>query len=151
MDDVNVLNLESIVNNPDYDFLEKIRTFDDLSNENFINCNDSPYGECTIKCNYLDEFQFYDAYSNDNRIMVMTLNVQSLPAKFTEFKDMISHMCLKNCNPDVICLQETWKIVDPELFIIDGYHCPIFKLRESSQGGGVAIYCMLSLSLIFKL
>jgi Endonuclease/Exonuclease/phosphatase family len=147
MDDDNVLNLESIINNPEYDFLEKIRIFDDsLNNDNFINCNDSPYGECTVKCNYLDETQFYDAYSNNNRIMVMTWNVQSLPAKFEEFKDLITHMCLKNCSPDVICLQETWKVIDPELFIIDGYQCPVFKLRESSQGGGVAIYVKIGLN-----
>jgi hypothetical protein len=30
--------------------------------------------------------------------------------------------------------------VDPDLFMLDGYHCPVFELREKTQGGGVAIY-----------
>jgi exonuclease III len=70
----------------------------------------------------------------------MSVNIQSLPAKFAEFYEMITFMSNSNRNPDIICVQETWKIVDPDLFCIPGYHCPIFKLREFKQGGGVAIY-----------
>jgi exonuclease III len=70
----------------------------------------------------------------------MTLNIQSLPAKFHEFSEMVKNMSIYKCEPDVICLQETWRIPDPDMFNIDGYHPPVFKLRENMQGGGVAIY-----------
>jgi hypothetical protein len=71
----------------------------------------------------------------------MSFNIQSLPAKFTEFSEMISFMANKNCSPDIICLQETWKIIDPDMFVLYGYHAPVFKLRNNNaQGGGVAIY-----------
>jgi hypothetical protein len=70
----------------------------------------------------------------------MSINIQSLPAKFLEFSEMISFMSKHKCNPDIICIQETWKIVDPELFCLPGYHCPVFKVRDLKQGGGVAIY-----------
>jgi Reverse transcriptase (RNA-dependent DNA polymerase) len=32
------------------------------------------------------------------------------------------------------------------MFVIDGYHCPVFMLRNNSQGGGVAIYVKNSLN-----
>jgi exonuclease III len=54
---------------------------------------------------------------------------------------MISFMANKNCSPDIICIQETWKIIDSDMFILNGYHTPVFKLRNNNaQGGGVAIY-----------
>jgi hypothetical protein len=53
---------------------------------------------------------------------------------------MISFMSNSKCNPDIICVQETWNIADPDLFCLPGYHRPLFKLRDQKQGGGVAIY-----------
>jgi exonuclease III len=110
------------------------------NNDRFINVKDSPYLDSNIFCSYVDELQFYDKYKGDKRFSVMSLNVQSLPAKFNEFAEMLSHMSNNKCEPDVICLQETWRITDPELYKIAGYQCPVFKLRESMQGGGVTIY-----------
>jgi hypothetical protein len=141
MDDDATINLEDVLNNPNYDFINKIRSYSDLqNNDRFINVNDSPYFDSNILCSYIDELQFYDKFKDDKRLSVMSLNVQSLPAKFNEFAEMISHMLFYKCEPDVICIQETWRIADPELYKIEGYQCPVFKIRESMQGGGVAIY-----------
>jgi hypothetical protein len=71
---------------------------------------------------------------------VLSINIQSLPSKFFEFSEMIAFMSKSECNPDIICIQETWKIADPDQFCLPGYHHPLFKLREQKQGGGVAIY-----------
>jgi exonuclease III len=127
------------MNNPNYDFLHRIRNVDD-SNDSHFSINDSPYSDCNIKCNYIDEVGYYEQYKNCKDLAIMSLNVQSLPSKFSEFSEMIAFMYKYNCSPDVICIQETWKIVDPDLFCLPGYHCPIFKIRENRQGGGVAIY-----------
>ena len=71
----------------------------------------------------------------------MSFNVQSLPAKFAEFNMFITQLGLNNCNPDVICIQETWQLGDESLYNITGYHPPSFKLSNpSTQGGGVGIY-----------
>jgi exonuclease III len=111
-----------------------------IDNNRAISIDDSPYADSNILCSYIDENSFHDRYKNDKRLSVMTINVQSLPAKFSELSEMI--MCMRNnmCNPDIICVQETWKIHDEDMFVIEGYHCPLFKLRKDSQGGGVAIY-----------
>jgi hypothetical protein len=141
MDDNININLEAVSNNPNYDFIKKICSLSNLQDDDrFLNVNDSLYVDSNIICSYIDELLFYDKYKNDKRLSVMSLNIQSLPAKYFEFEEMIKHMSLNNCEPDVICLQETWKIPDPELFCIEGYHCPVFKLRDNMQGGGVAIY-----------
>jgi exonuclease III len=138
MDDNTNITLEAVSNNPNYDFINKICSLSNSQNdERFINVNDSPYVDSNIICSYIDELSFYEKFKNDKRLSVMSLNIQSLPAKYSEFEEMIKHMSLNNCEPDVICLQET---PDPEMFRIDGYHCPVFKLRDNMQGGGVAIY-----------
>jgi hypothetical protein len=140
MDDSVQFRLENILNNPMYDFVSQLHP-ELTDNERVFSVNDSPYVDCNILCSYIDETQFYDLYSNNNNLSVMSLNIQSLSAKFTEFSEMISFMANKNCNPDIICLQETWKIVDPDMFVLNGYHTPVFKLRNNNaQGGGVAIY-----------
>jgi len=47
---------------------------------------------------------------------------------------------------DLICLQEVWKVNDPKLFSIEGYHPLIFKCREGARGGGVGIYVRSNLT-----
>ena len=67
--------------------------------------------------------------------------VQSLPAKFSEFSLFITQLGMKKCNPDIICIQETWQLGDESLYNLQGYQKPCFKLRSSfTQGGGVGIY-----------
>jgi exonuclease III len=70
----------------------------------------------------------------------LSLNIQSIAAKFNELNELINLFESKNCLPDIILLQETWKIVDASLFNLNNYHPLIFKCRSSAQGGGVGIY-----------
>jgi exonuclease III len=72
---------------------------------------------------------------------LLSLNIQSLPSKFNEFEDMISLLAESDVNPDIICLQETWQVYDQSMYVLQGYHPPLFKLRNNNtQGGGVGIY-----------
>jgi exonuclease III len=143
--------LEGILNNTNYDFLHCLRNIDE-NNEEHFSINDSPYSDCNISCNYIDESSYNIRFGNCKKLSIMSINIQSLPSKFSEFLEMIAFMSSSSCNPDIICVQETWKIMDPELYCLPGYHCPMFKLRENKQGGGVAIYVkdVVSYSIIDK-
>ena len=71
----------------------------------------------------------------------MSVNIQSLPAKFNDFCSFIYSLQKGNSAPDIICLQEIWRIQGPEFFNLDGYHPIIYKCRHvNKQGGGVGIY-----------
>jgi hypothetical protein len=70
----------------------------------------------------------------------MSLNIQSLSAKFNELKDTLDVFESKNCLPDIILLQEIWNVPSANLFVLDQYHPLVFKCRSNSNGGGVGIY-----------
>jgi NOL1/NOP2/fmu family ribosome biogenesis protein len=69
----------------------------------------------------------------------MSLNIQSLPAKFGDFKELIDNLTDHKCNPEIL-LQEIWQVADPKLFIHEDYQPLIFKCRSNYSGGGVGIY-----------
>jgi hypothetical protein len=70
----------------------------------------------------------------------MSLNVQSLPAKFSELTDLLNHFHSKNFLPEIILLQEIWQIPDPNIFQLNHYQPLIYKCRAINRGGGVGIY-----------
>jgi len=59
--------------------------------------------------------------------------------KFSELREMIEIMQKSKNEPDIILLQEIWKIADPSVFNLQNYNL-ICKARTESQGGGVAMY-----------
>jgi hypothetical protein len=66
--------------------------------------------------------------------------VQSLSAKYNYLNELFSFLNSYSCSPDIVCLQETWKIFDSAFFILPGYS-PLHVLsRENRQGGGVGLY-----------
>ena len=69
----------------------------------------------------------------------MSFNIQSLQSKFNQFQEMIQNLINNNCAPDIIMLQELWRLPDPSFFDLNGYNF-INKLRKTAQGGGVGIY-----------
>ena len=72
---------------------------------------------------------------NKDRILIATLNINSLPAKFEQMKVMIGNYL------DIMVIQE--KQLDhsfsTEQFIINGYKKP-YRLDINRNGGGVIIY-----------
>ena len=70
---------------------------------------------------------------------MLSFNIQSISSKFNEFQESINS--LDPFKFDIICLQELWRIIDPSIFVLDGYHSLVFKSREQNvQGGGVGIF-----------
>ena len=63
--------------------------------------DESPYH---TKTEFMDELRKYR-----NAISVLSLNIQSLNAKYNELCIFVDELYTKlNCAPSVICLQETW-------------------------------------------
>ena len=112
----------------------------DLIGTNDDDVNDSPYSKLKLSCSYMDETQFVTKFSNRKKFSYLSWNIQSLPAKFNEFQEFINVLSHNNCSPDVICLQETWKIIDKNLFALPNYSLPETLQRSNSQGGGVGFY-----------
>ena len=135
MDEHGGIPLNRLQNDPKFDFISQ---FSKLFNDDELNY--SPYGDNDLTCDYIDEEMFIEKFSKNERNVVMSLNVQSLNAKFAELSEFINTLSLNNCNPCVIALQELWSIQDPDVFNLNGYHKLVYKTRENSQGGGVGFY-----------
>jgi len=137
MDDhVNALTLDNLGNNPDFDFLRHLLIDNSDENEEDI----SPYSNMEISCKYYDENQLINVLNAKKEQTFMSLNNQSLPAKFSELEELIKLLYLNNCEPDIICLQETWRIFDSSLYTLDNYSLEILSRSNNVQGGGVGMY-----------
>jgi uncharacterized protein YifN (PemK superfamily) len=74
-----------------------------------------------------------------NTFKILSLNVQSINAKFHELQAYVEGVC--NSNFSAVCIQETWLSdeSDVSLLQLNGYNL-ISKGKSSSLHGGVAIY-----------
>jgi len=135
-------SLTNIMSNPSFNFSNSLVNADFCTlNPNNCNEDDSPYTNLDISCSYKDESSFISTYSHLNRFSIMSFNIQSLPAKFTEFQEFILNLNLNYCSPDIILLQEIWHLHNPDSFQIPGYSQLVYKSRANNvQGGGVGIY-----------
>ncbi len=120
--------------------------FNNNNDESFLNNNDSPYYGANLDC----------IYSNSNTLkitvgckdlLVLTINIQSITAKFNELEELLYNLSCSNVIPDVICLQELWQFPQNANFALRGYHPLVYKLRgNNTQGGGVGVYVKEGLS-----
>jgi len=137
----NRITLESIERDPDYNFLNKFNTEHDILVFDQHDLPDSPFKDLENSCNYYDENSLCSKFSTYDNFSAMSINIQSLPAKFNQFNLLINSLNQKKLFPSVICLQEIWQLPNDQVFSINGYHSPLFKCRNNNiQGGGVAIY-----------
>ena len=141
MDSVGI-SLADICNNPKYDFLNSLKVDNQPTNFDFLSTDDldSPYLNNKFLFSYRDEADFCSTYKNCNSLSILSINIQSLPAKFDDLKSFISNLSINKCNPDIICLQEIWFVSDPMLFSLQGYQPLISSCRQKAQGGGVGFY-----------
>ena len=91
--------------------------------------------DCCTDCEYIQWNDFSPSCGFD--LSIVSLNLQSLPNKFTEL-----HSCLSLLRHKFtfIVIVETWLKKDTDLgFEIDGYNS-ISLCRETANGGGIKIY-----------
>ena len=115
---VNKNNLNELLSHPD-----------DLDNA-ISTVSDSPY---VTRDNIVDYLK-----AHIHTFSVLNLNIQSINAKFDEFKSLIDDLAIENFYFSAICLQETWlgeNSVDSSLFEIEDYTSIPFNATCSSHGG----------------
>jgi len=135
-------DLPSLVNNPNFNFINSVLAGEDgdpLPSAGTF--SDSPYSHSTFNTYYVDTLSLIDKIQNNPNLSILSLNIQSLPAKFLIFRDLILQLSSSNCSPDVICLQEVWNVMDPSLFPLPGYQNLVTKTRSHGQGGGGGDLC----------
>ena len=140
MGDNRDLGIDAIDSDPNFNFLTKISNIDPDEDEfMFSNPDFSPYSETDFKCSYIET----DHFRNNptiNDFSVLSLNIQSLPAKYNELNDMLNELSASNFSPEVICLQEIWQINDPSLFPLSNFQTLEFNTRTNARGSGVGIF-----------
>ncbi len=114
--------MENLVTDQKYNFLNQ---FNPESNEfldyNFNEANDNPYENHSFTCNYYDEISYAKKFKNLKNLSIFSLNVQSLSAKYNDIKELFNLFSSHSCSPDIVCLQETWKIFDSSYFVLPNY------------------------------
>ena len=90
---------------------------------------------------YLDSDSLAKQWPERNHFSIISLNIQSLNAKFNKLTAFIRLMETLNVSFSAICLQETWvkDQNETELLKIDGYNC-ICQERVITEHGGLPIY-----------
>ena len=79
-------------------------------------------------------------FANSTRPLFLNINIQSLNSKHEKLKNFILSLTNKNIQIDLISLQETWAIKQPQLLDIPGFQPLIFTNRKRGRGGGVGFY-----------
>jgi len=143
MADFSKYSLDSLKNNSKFDFLKQSFSNNTDSDAFDFVCTDdmdSPYNHAKFSCQFLDEIEFCKKYKDNTRLSIMVLNIQSISAKINELREFLLNCTNMKCQPDIICIQETWTIHDSSFLIIDGYQPFEYTCRKKSQGGGVGMY-----------
>ena len=78
---------------------------------------------------------------HEKSFSLMSLNIQSINAKFDKLTTLLSYLNESNFMFSAICIQETWLRHDQDtsLFEIPGYNL-IHKGKSCSEHGGLIIY-----------
>jgi hypothetical protein len=138
-------SLDDLSGNPHFDFIQSLKNNSNNHENAFVfdlfdpDDLDSPYLSTNFNCNYFDTTSVCNKLSNDTRISVMSINIQSLSAKFNELQEFIDMFPNFESCPDVILLQEIWNVLNSNCFPLINYQPLIFKCRANGQGGGVGI------------
>jgi len=127
---------DTLSNNPLYNFLHKFNADNTQEGNFFEDCNESPYELDSFDC----EYAAIDDIPTSTGVSILSLNVQSLQAKFNDLTELVQKLELGSKSPDIIVLQEIWRLPSLIDFSIPNYQNIFVKSRREAQGGGVAIY-----------
>jgi hypothetical protein len=129
---------------PKYDFLKQFVSENHADSDHFSNLlsdnDNSPYNDVGISTNYISNQNFASLADSKKNLSILSLNIQSLNSKFSEFSELISCMNNHSILPDIICLQEIWSPGDPAIFSLPFYHPLVFSTRLGNMRGGGLVF-----------
>lgn len=130
--------------NTDYEILRNVGgKYQNNLNEILRNFKDNDFEMDTFGDSpYIDIDSFSKQLEPHSKsFSVLTLNIQSINAKFDKLITLLSLLEESNFKFSVICLQETWLMQnqDTSLFQISGYNL-IHQGKHCSEHGGLIIY-----------
>ena len=139
-------SLDNLTNDPNFDFLHTLMNRNSDDDNDFLSTG-SPYSSADFSCSYMCETQLIEKMKTRCNPFVLSVNIQSLQSKFNDLQALISSLLVNKCAPDLICLQEIWRIPGSEFFNLDGYHPLEYLSRQFNvQGGGVGIFVKKNLN-----
>jgi len=93
-----------------------------------------------LDCKYHDETSFTNSFNNSpTNFLAISMNIRSLPNKFTDLTNLLDRYRLNNFRPDLICLQEAWQANIASLNI-ENYTLFSSLRATGARGGGVCCY-----------
>ena len=115
-----------------------------LTNILHINENETDINKQQLihRSSYHDLDQFSKlAKENKNSFSILSTNIQSINAKFSELEAFVEELNMINFKFSLICLQETWidESEDISPFHLQGYDC-ISQGKTCTSKGGLIIY-----------
>lgn len=122
----------------DMNFFNSEPKFDLFKSNNYANAFSDILNDFNIKCSYFTEDNFCKTFNHSKDILGLSINIQSLHAKFSSLCELITIMCNNGITIGYIALQETW-CSNLDHFSIPGFTL-LGKGRNSNKGGGVAVY-----------
>lgn len=132
MDDIDETILENVGGKSANNLNEILKNFEDADFE-IQTFGESPYLEIDKLHSVL--------LPNHKDFTVLSINIQSINAKFDQLFTLVSNLNEQNITFSAICIQETWltQNQDTSLFQIPGYNC-IHQGRLCSEHGGLITY-----------
>ena len=91
---------------------------------------------------YYDLYQVRELkFDSSKHFSVLSLNIQSIHAKFLEFEALIEEFHKANIKFNIICLQECWISAQTDLSLmqLSGYDC-VSQAKCCSERGGLIMY-----------
>lgn len=97
--------------------------------------------------NYKEANEVLKINSKFNNFKILHNNIRSLNKNLDEFKIFLHNL---DSNLDVIIFTETWKIVDTNLYNIDGYDI-IYNYGDYNQNDGTVAYIKSNLCYTYEI
>ncbi len=105
--------LLALNNAADLDFMYNYNTIlRDFNDNNF-----EPYLNVDINSKFYDMYNLPSIVNDENSPIFLSINIQSLNSKHSELRNQIIELTSKNLKIDVIAIQETWDVCQPDLLV----------------------------------
>jgi exonuclease III len=99
-----------------------------------------------VDSSFYDVDSFINSFKNSTRPVFISVNIQSLNAKFEKLLEITNRFLSSKLPIEVLALQETWSIKYANLLELPGFQKLIYKNRTVGKGGGVGFYVKNGLS-----